>query len=72
MKLLERAWAHRQEWPEELVLLGKPSEENGFVRAATGTGVAVRAVPEASLSFYIKDVQEAFEEYFRKGSAGDV
>lgn len=71
-ELLEKAWAHRQEWPEELVLPGKPSGENGFVRAAVAAGIAVRTLPEVSLSFYIKDVQSAFEEYFRKGAGGDV
>jgi hypothetical protein len=70
--LLEKAWAHRQEWPEELVLPGKPSGENGFVRAAVAAGIAVRTLPEVSLSLYIKDVQSAFEEYFRKGAGGDV
>ena len=70
--LLEKAWAHRQEWPEELVLPGKPSEDNGFVRAAVVCGITLRTVPEVSLSFYIKDVQSAFEEYFRKGAGGDV
>ena len=65
--LLEGAWSHRQEWPEELVLPGKPSAGNTFVEAAVSRGVAVRAVSEASMSFYIRDVQSAFEEYFSEG-----
>lgn len=62
--LLRRGWEHRNEWPRELVLVGRPSSENAFIRAAATIGVPVRTVPEASLSLYIKDVQEAFEEYF--------
>lgn len=65
-ELLQRAWARREEWPEELVVPGRPSGENGFVRAAAAVGVALRAVPEARLSFYIKDAQSAFEEFFRR------
>ena len=69
--LLQGAWAHRQEWPEELVLSGKPSSDNAFVRAAAAAAIPVRTVPEASMSFYIRDVQSAFEEYFARG-AGDA
>ncbi len=70
-RLLQDAWAHRQEWPDELVLAGKPSSENAFVRAAAAVGLPVRTVAEASMSFYITDVQRAFEEYFERGG-GDA
>ncbi len=70
-RLLQSAWAHREEWPEELVLPGKPSSDNAFVRAAAAVGIPVRSVPEAAMSFYIRDVQSAFEEYFAR-DAGDA
>ena len=70
-RLLQAAWSHRQEWPEELVLPGNPSFENAFVQAATEVPIAVRTVPEAGMSFYIREVQSAFEEYFARG-AGDA
>ena len=70
--LLQRAWSHREEWPEELIVPGHASGGNAFSRVAARIGITVRAVPEAKLSFYIKDVQTAFEEYLSGGPAGDV
>ena len=62
--LLEQAWAHRQQWPEEIVLVGKPGRSNSFVRVAKRNGVSIRAVPEPVMSFYIKDVQSSMEAFF--------
>jgi len=71
-RLLQRARSHREEWPEELIVPGRASGGSPFARAAARIGIAVRAVPEARLSFYIKDVQTSFEEYLSGGAAGDV
>jgi hypothetical protein len=62
-RLFRSAWSHRQEWAQELLLVGNPSTKNAFVRAAREQGLRVRAVAEARMSFYIKDVQSSFEEY---------
>ena len=61
--LLQQGWAERQEWPQELVLPGKPSRKNAFVSVAREHGISVRSVAEARMSFYIKDVQSSFEEH---------
>ena len=70
--LFEQAWSHRQEWPEEIVLAGRPSSENSFANAARRRGIAVRAVAEARISFYIKDVQSSFEEFAERTAADDA
>lgn len=61
--LLHRAWERTGTWPEEWRLLGKPSKSNGFVTVARHLGIPMRAVPEATMSLYIKDVQEGFEDH---------
>lgn len=66
--LLHQAWARQQTWPAELVLAGKPSRTNAFASVARQLGIRVRSVPEAQMSFYIKDVQSSLEEYFRRGA----
>ena len=71
-RLLKKAWSQRQEWPEEIVLVGKPSMENAFASAARKQGIAVRAVAEARMSFYIKDVQSSFEVFAQNGDNDDV
>jgi hypothetical protein len=68
--LLEQAWSHHQEWPEELVLPGKPSSQNSFASVAREHGISVRAVAEARMAFYITDVQSAFEEHAQRNSEG--
>lgn len=70
--LLQSAWSHREKWPEELIVPGRASGGSPFARVAARLGIAVRAVPEVRLSFYIKDVQTSFEEYLSGGPAGDV
>jgi hypothetical protein len=72
VRLFEQAWSHSQEWPEELVLAGRPSPENAFANAARRQGIAVRAVAEARISFFIKDVQSSFEEFAGRADADDA
>ena len=62
-RLLKQAWSRRREWPEEIILAGRPSLENTFTNVARRQGIAVRAVAEARMSFFIKDVQSSFEEF---------
>jgi len=64
--LLKQAWSHQQQWPDELVLPGRPSRGNTFASVAREKDIAVRAVAEARMSFYIKDVQFSLEEYARR------
>jgi hypothetical protein len=66
-KLLDSAYAKKDEWPSELVLPGNPEPENSFAMAARNRGINVRNVPESQLSFYIKDTQEAYEEFLTRG-----
>ena len=61
--LLEQAWSHQQQWPDELVLPGRPSRVNTFAIVAREKDIAVKSVAEARMSFYIKDVQSSLEEY---------
>lgn len=61
--LLDQAWSRRREWPDELVLPGRPLMSNTFVRLARRHGMVVRAVAEARMSFYIKDVQTSIERF---------
>ena len=70
-KLLDSAHAKRDQWPTELLLPGKPGNDNSFVIAACKHGIKVRGVPESQLSFYIKDTQEAYED-FLGSSKGDA
>jgi hypothetical protein len=70
--LMDQAWSRMQEWPEEIVLPGKPSPDNSFVRVAKRNGVAVRNVAESEMSFYIKDVQTSFEEFLSHGGKRDA
>ena len=70
-KLLSSAHAKRDQWPTELLLPGNPRKDNSFVIAAGQQGVKVRSVPESQLSFYIKDTQEAYED-FLGSSEGDA
>jgi hypothetical protein len=71
-RLLNKAWSSRQEWPVEILLVGKPSSKNAFASAARQHGISVRAVAEARASFYIKDVQASFEEYAGPGDADNL
>jgi hypothetical protein len=61
--LFGQAWSRVQGWPEELILPGNPSSKNNFVVTAREHGITVKAVAEARMSFYIKDVQSSFEEH---------
>ena len=70
-KLLSSAHAKRDQWPIELLLPGNPGQDNSFVIAAGKHEVKVRGVPESQLSFYIKDTQEAYED-FLGSSEGDA
>ncbi len=70
-KLLRSAHAKRDEWPSELLLPGNPGNDNSFAKAAHKHGVKVRGVPESQLSFYIKDTQEAYEDFLGR-SEGDA
>jgi hypothetical protein len=70
--LLQQAWDRRHEWPQELVVSGKPSKSNSFVRVAERIGVPVRAVPEPLMSFYIKDVQSSMEEFLSGQRSDDA
>lgn len=69
--LMDQAWSRVQEWPEEIVLPGKPSPDNSFVRVAKRNGVAVWNVAESEMSFYIKDVQTSFEEFLSRDGNRD-
>lgn len=70
--LLQKAWKAREEWPDEIIVPGKFSKRNAFARAASQFGIAIRAVPEAQLSMYIKDVQTSFEEHLAKQRPEDA
>lgn len=70
-KLLLSAHAKRNTWPDELLLPGMPAPDNSFARIARQHGVAVRHVPESQLSFYIKDTQEAYEDFLGRPSDDD-
>ena len=70
-KLLNSAYAKRNEWPTELLLPGNPGSDNALVKFARKHGVKVRGVPESQLSLYIKDTQEAYED-FLGGSESDA
>ena len=70
-KLLHSAYSKRGEWPTELLLPGNPGNDNSFAKAAHRHGVKVRGVPESRLSLYIKDTQEAYEDYLWR-SEGDA
>jgi hypothetical protein len=70
-RLFGQAWSHQKEWPEELILAGRPSTDNTFATIAGKQGIAVRAVAEARISFYIKDVQSSFEEFAARAGNGD-
>ena len=69
--LLQDAWSQRQEWPQELLLVGKPSTTNALAKEARKHGLVVRSVAEARMSFYITDVQSAFEEYAARDGEHD-
>jgi len=58
-------------WPEELILIGVPQANNPFVAVARHHKIPVRTVSEGELSFYIKDVQEGFEEFLGAKSDGE-
>jgi hypothetical protein len=62
-RLFDQAWSHMRAWPEELLLPGKPLSKNTFVVAGREHGITVKAVAEARMSVYIKDVQSSFEEH---------
>ena len=66
-KLLGSAYKKGSAWPSELVLPGTHRADNAFIKAAQQHGIAVRSVPESQMSFYIKDTQEAYEEFFTRG-----
>jgi hypothetical protein len=68
-KLMGTAHAKRDEWPSELILAGSHGQENSFIKVAHEHGVAIRTVPESQMSFYIKDTQEAYEEFFARGES---
>ena len=68
-KLLESARRKRNEWPTELVLPGKHGPANSFIQVAKREGVFVRTVPESHMSFYIKDTQEAYEQFLSRGDS---
>ena len=70
-RLMESARVKKDEWPSELIMPGTQGAENSFAKVACKNGVAVRTVPESQVSFYIKDAQEAYEEFFSRGS-GDA
>ena len=61
--LFGQAWARARSWPEELLLPGNPSSKNTFAATAREHGITVKAVAEARMSLYIKDVQSSFEEH---------
>ena len=70
-KLLLSAHSRKDEWPDELLLPGAPAPENSFIKVAKKHGIKARAVPESQMSFYIKDTQEAYEEFLSR-DAGDA
>lgn len=69
-KLLLSAHSRKGEWPVELLLPGVPAAENSFIKVAKQDGLKARAVPESQMSFYIKDTQEAYEEFLSRGAGG--
>lgn len=70
--LLHDAWAKQHVWPGELVLAGKPSRSNAFAVVARQLDIPVRSVPEAQMSFYIKDVQASLEEFLGGDAEGET
>jgi hypothetical protein len=69
--LLLSAHSQKDEWPDELLLPGAPAPENSFIKVAKEHGIQARTVPESQMSFYIKDTQEAYEEFLSRDS-GDA
>lgn len=69
--LMQQAWSRSHAWPGEIVLAGKPSPSNAFVRVAKRNGIPIRTVAESAMSFYIKDVQTSFEEFLALGRERD-
>ena len=70
-ELMELAFAKKNEWPSELILPGRPARENSFAQVAKEHGVVVRSVAESQLSYFIKDVQESYEEFLARDN-GDA
>jgi hypothetical protein len=70
--LFQKAFAKGHTWPQELVLVGKPSRGNTFAASARAKGINVRSVPEAQMSLYIKDLQESLEEFMGRDAEGDA
>ena len=62
--LLRSGWQRKQQWPERLILTGKPSAENGFCRAAERNGIPVVAVAAKELRVYTSDIRSGFAEHF--------
>jgi hypothetical protein len=71
-ELLSQGWSKLETWPSELVLSGRPSVNNAFRLVAKRLGLHVRSVPEAQMSFHIKDVQEAMEEFLARNPESDA
>ena len=69
--LLLSAHSRKNEWPAELLLPGVQRPDNSFIKVAKKHGVKVRTVPESQMSFYIKDTQEAYEDFMSR-DAGDA
>ena len=65
-RLMASAHDRRNAWPTELILAGKPASDNSFSKVAKRQGITVRSVPESQMSFYIKDVQESYEEHLAR------
>jgi hypothetical protein len=70
-RLLLSAHSRKEAWPSELVLPGAPRADNSFIKIAKKHGFKARAVPESQMSFYIKDTQEAYEEFLSRDT-GDA
>jgi hypothetical protein len=70
--LMDKARSRTQEWPEEIVLPGKPSQDNSFVCVAKRNGVGVRTVAKSEMSYYIKDVQTSFENFLSDDGKRDA
>ena len=70
-KLMMSAHKKRDEWPVELFLPGSHLSDNSFAKIAQKHGICIRSVPESQMSFYIKDTQEAYEDFLPRNT-GDA
>ncbi len=62
--LLREGWSAKQQWPERLLLAGKPTADNGFSRAAQSNGIPVATVAPTEIRVYTSDVRSTFAEHF--------